>query len=80
MAKNVLTHEGYVARYLELVGENQQHRRCCQMAWTRTETELRTAHGVKRYTSLSSFQVCRSKGVTKSNLTPLTEFEPIVLP
>ena len=80
MANNILTHEGYVARYLELVGENQQHRRCCQMAWTRTETELRTAHGVKRYTSLSSFQVCRSKGVTKSNLTPLSEFEPIVLP
>lgn len=80
MANNILTHEGYIARYLELVGENQQHRRCCEIAWTRTETELRTAHGVKRYTSLPSFQAARSKGVKTSNLTPLSEFEPIVLP
>jgi hypothetical protein len=79
MQNNILTHEGYIARYLELVGENQQHRRCCEIAWTRTESELRQ-YGVRRYTSLSSFQVCRSKGVTKSNLTPLTEYDPVVLP
>lgn len=77
---SILTHEGYVSRYLELVGENQQSRNCCEVAWTRTETELRTAHGVRRYTSLASFQVCKSKGVTKSNLTPLSDWEPIVLP
>lgn len=80
MEKSILTHEGYVSRYLELVGENQQHRNCCEIAWTRTETELRTAHGVKRYKSLSSFQVSRSKGVTNSNLTALSDWEPVVLP
>lgn len=80
MSNSILTHEGYVSRYLELVGENQQSRNCCEVAWTRTETELRTAHGVRRYTSLASFQVCKSKGVTKSNLTPLRDWEPIVLP
>jgi len=80
MGNSILTHEGYTSRYLELVGENQQSRNCCEVAWKRTESELRTAHGVRRYNSLASFQVCQSKGVTKSNLTPLRDWEPIVLP
>lgn len=68
----ILTHDGYVSRYLELVGENQQHRDCCRVAWTMTEAELRQ-YGVKRYTTYLSFRVCRSKGAKTSRLTGLTD-------
>lgn len=77
-AVSILSHDGYVARYHELVGENQQYRNCCEIAWTRTESELRQ-YGVKRYNSLSSFQACQSKGVKASNLTALRDSDPIVL-
>lgn len=76
---NIFTHEGYMARFRELVGENQEHRRCCEVAWTRTESELRQ-YGLKRYSSYSSFKVCRSQKVQGSKLVPLADWDPIVLP
>jgi len=56
-SKNILTLEGYYARFDELHVEYQSQNR----AWMELEKELMENFGLQRYTSLESFKSARSR-------------------
>lgn len=60
--KNLLTHDGYMDRYFELLADFSEYRDASRRAWEAVEAELSEKYGMCRYSTHNSFQAARSHG------------------
>jgi len=58
---DITTHEGYMARFWELVTEKQDQAQPHREAWISLEHELSEQHGVRRYQTYGSFRTAKYK-------------------
>mgnify|MGYP003440523423 FL=1 len=65
---DITTHEGYMARFWELVTEKQDHSRPHLEAWRSLENELFEHYGLRRYHTYGSFKTAKYKSRSKPQL------------
>lgn len=67
---DITTHSGYLQRFWREVQERPESRHPMRDAHICVESELRTEHGLRRYSTYRSFSTAKTRHVKRANLKP----------
>lgn len=65
---DITTNQGYLQRFWERVQGNPDSRHPMRDAHISVESELRTQHGLRRYSTYRSFSAAKSRGTSRAIL------------